>query len=436
MAGTFKDKHFYIARSPIFKKQSGWDSPVANGDLTWRQKQNTKTPPTIALKWEDDLHCKGEYIIFREISESLWRLRFGFFGTPQEMAGWYALAVGSSALGSGTPENEVQTATDADVDGGAAAIVLTHEGKTLTTAPVAWDANATAWQNALRAVLGTTNVTVTGTLAAGLVVTFTGYYGNANMPLLTFGAGFTDGGSPVTPVFAQTTPGSQCDHSITRDEINEQPPQTSLIWAFETDATLPKKGKNIVVNSWAVSGEAPRQKVLCEVDLIGSGDVSEVSGFAVPSCEYPKDLRFSDTGLRIASNWYSVRSFRHEYNNNIYTGDDSFISGSIYPDRLERGDRTTSMTYSVFGSEGDPLATLVQSATESPVELHLGKPGDRLSIYSPAQNLLPEDQFTEFVGEANRSALNIRGENFFHPISGNVDYAVALIDQSTAFLTT
>ncbi|MBB5915280.1 hypothetical protein BJY24_004147 [Nocardia transvalensis] len=80
-----------------------------------------------------------------------------------------------------TPINETQTVTVENATGGT--FTLSLDGVTFTTA-IAFDAAASAVQTALQALLGTGNVTVTGTAGDYTVVLAGIYAGQAN-PLLT-----------------------------------------------------------------------------------------------------------------------------------------------------------------------------------------------------------------------------------------------------------
>lgn len=432
MAGSFRDRKYYLCYPPAFNKQSAWDIALADGDITARHDQNTKTYPTIEEGLEDDLDCAGEYITGQTLLSRLFRLPIGFNGTPTQFAGWLAYAYGAAAV-SGSQANEVQTATDATIDGGSASISIVIDNKSYTTAAVAYDALAAAWQSALEAVLGTGNVSVSGTLATGLAVTYQGDLQRIDLPLATFSAGFTASASPVTPVFVQSTAGSQYSHAITRG-TDDQPPQTSLIYGFIGDVTKPLKAKNVVVNSWRITGTA-RQKVLLEIDLIGSGNQNEVDGYAVPACVNDGDLRTADCLLKINGVWYRPREFSFEYQNNIFSGDDAFAFDDIDPTRLERGDRRSTLTLQIPGSRGDALATLAESGATVEAELHLGKPNDRLSIYMPKLQIRKGSPFIGFAGEANRSVLNLSCVPTFDPLTaGTPDNAIALIGTNTAFL--
>ncbi len=101
--------------------------------------------------------------------------------------------------------NEVQTITPSAAPA-SGSYKLNFGGS--ATALIAWDANAAAIQAAIRAALpGLDLVTVSGTLATAVVVTFAGYKGNAAMLTVTDNTLEDSGPAAVTLDVAQTTPG-------------------------------------------------------------------------------------------------------------------------------------------------------------------------------------------------------------------------------------
>lgn len=110
------------------------------------------------------------------------------------------LAAGGSAA------NKVYTETvDGDVDGGTR--VFTFRGH--TTDPIDHDANSTAIQTALEAIIGAGNVVVAG--SNPFTITFQGVWAGSNVPNLILDASLlTDGGTPVEDgsAIVVTTPGA------------------------------------------------------------------------------------------------------------------------------------------------------------------------------------------------------------------------------------
>lgn len=432
MAGTFKNRKLFLAYSPIFKKQSAWDMPLANADISSRHPQDTPTFPVNQFTREETRDCNGEYVIFEEITSRLKRLQFGFYPNGQIAAGWLALAMGAAASPTGAAANEIQTITST-ATGGTFKVTFTFEGVT-DSVDIPYNATASAIEGYLQTLrsIRAGNVTCAGTLGAGVACTFGNALGNASLPEMTIDNTNATGG---TASVAQTTAGNNYLHAITRSS-SDQPPQTSIIYGFEGDTTNPVKGKNVVVNSWKVSGTV-RGKVLCEIDLLFSGEVDEALAYTVPDCVNFQPIKAADVRLDINGTYYTqnLREFSYEYSNNILTGDDPFPFDGIDAVRLERGDRTSSFMFQIFGSRGDALYTLVDSEAVEDVTLHVGGPGNRVSVYAPSTKLKFADAGIIFSGEANRSALSFTGTPFKSATAGTPDYAEGRNSQSTAYLT-
>lgn len=103
--------------------------------------------------------------------------------------------------------DEVQTVT---ITGGPTAgnFTLTFNGT--TTANIAFNAAATAVEDALETALGNGNFRVTGSAGGPYTVTFFNDWGNQDVPLMTAAHTFTGGTSPAIGV-AEATKGSDVD---------------------------------------------------------------------------------------------------------------------------------------------------------------------------------------------------------------------------------
>lgn len=437
MAGSFQNRKFFIAVSDIFKTQSAWNTAITNGDINKRHPQITPTAPSKQVTREKTLDCSGEYAIVEELTSRLYRLRFGFFPSAQLLAGWLAYAYSAVAAPTGTPADEVQTLT-VSATGGTFTISFNFEGLSGTTEAIAYNATAAVVQAALEKIrpIKAGNVACSGTLSGGMTITFQNKLGKANVPLLTTNAGSLTGGAGTATV-VQTTAGANKLHAISRS-TSDQPSIFSFIAGFDGDSTNPQKFKNAVVNAVTVTGTA-RSRVQAEIDLICSADLIEVSSYVIPACINFQPMKVSDCRLQIDGTYYTeqLREFSFEYNNNILTGDDAFPFDDIDAIRLERGDRTSSFTFAVYGSRGDALFTLAEAEGQKEIKLHLGQAGDRVSVIAPSAKLrLAENELT-FLGDANRSAINLEAEPFLdEAVAGTPDYIEANIAQTTAFLTT
>jgi len=433
MAGNFKNRKFFLAYSDVFKRQSAWDVAVANSDINKRHPQLTPTVPGSQFTREKTPDCSGEYFIAEDLTSRLKRVRFGFNPNAQMLAGWLALAMGSAAAPTGTPADETQTLTI--TAGDPYSLSFTHEGLTGTTALIPIDAAASviaAELNALRSIKQgaqkAANVAVSGDAGGPYTIAFQNKLAKTNVALLV--------SSEATAVVTTGTAGANKLHAISRSTA-DQPPQTSLIYGFDGDSDHPLKVNNAVVNEITVSGQA-KGRVLVELDLVATWPF-DAGVYSMPDCINFSPITTKDVRLAINDVFYvdDLRNFSYTYSNNIITDDDPFPWDDIDAIRLEKGDRTSSFSFTLFGSHGDGLYTLAESEPEEDIELHIGPGGDRVSIFAPSAKLRLQDQDTTFIGSANRSAINIDAEPFLNEdLVGTPDYAEANIDQTVAYLGT
>lgn len=441
MANSFQNRKFFLAYPNEFEIQSAWDTAVVNADIDARHPMVTPTWPSSQRTYEDTPDCSGEYLIARDLTSRLKRLRFSFNPNAQMLAGWLAMAYGAAAAPSGTPADETQTLT-VDATGGTFTISFSHEGLTGTTEAIAYNATAATVQAALNAIRsvrqGTqnaANIAASGTLAGGMTLTFQNKLAKTNVGLLTTNAGSLTGGAS-TATIAPGTAGANKLHTITRS-TSDQPPQTSLIYGFDGDSTNPKKIKNVVVNEITITGSV-RGRVTVELDLISTWPF-DAGVYSAPACINFAPITTKDCRLLINSAYYAetLRDFRFTYSNNIITGDDSFPFDDIDAIRLEKADRTSSFTFTVLGSDGDTLYDLGETEPEEDVTLHIGPGGDRVSIIAPSTKLIVSDPDIIFVGDASRSAYTIDGTPFLdEALSNTPDYIEARIAQTVQYLLT
>jgi hypothetical protein len=430
-------KKAFYAFSGVFKRQSAFGTAIPDVDLDTRHNCTVEFEDVVQTEVVYD--CGGEDIFDENVESQLKRVTLNYASiTPQIIFGWIAMLLGACAAPTGTPNDEVQTATDANIDGGAAALTFAFEGRTGTTAAIAYNAAASVFQSALEALdsIGEGNVSVTGTLATGLAVTFQNDLEKANVPLITFGAGFTDGGSPVTPVFVQTTAGGNKYHAATRS-TDDQLPKTSMGCGYDTvTAATPHKYRDLVVES--VQGTINRRRnVTGVVTLLGRFTPADMAAFSVPECENLPALKGRDCEVLIDGNYLSDEFWQATFNlsNQVPTGDDAFDFDDVEVSNLERGDKPTyPITLQILGSEGDTVGELCRTRTKVPIEFRLGKPGDRCNLIFPNVLMKFASNPRVFVGERNRSAHNIdavphKDDTLHAPMR-----AEAYLDQTATFL--
>lgn len=435
MAGSFKNRRLVFAYPSAFKKQSAWDTAIANADIDKSHPNDPPVFPGRRVTREETRDCKGEYIVARQITSRLWLVTLQFDVTAYILAGWLAYAYGAAAAPTGSPADEAQTLT-IDATAGTFTISFAFEGLSDTSAPIAFNATAAQIQAAIEALRSVKAGNIAVTSTGPFTITGAGKLAKANLPLFTTDASLLTGGA-ATAVIAASTNGVQRLHAITRG-TSDQPPQTSVIVGFEGDSTPPNKYKNIVVNRISVTG-ALRGKVRATVELIGSAEAFSQSGYTLPACVTQSPLYTRDCRVYVDGVYYvdTLREFNFEYSNNIFSNEDPFPFDDIDPVRLERGDRTSTMGFTFYGSEGDLLYGYAASELTKDTRLLLGPPGDRVLITAPSCQLsLPDNPIT-FAGEANRSAFALNGLPFFdNTVAGTPDKVDAYVTASSTFLAT
>jgi len=437
MAGSFRNRKLFVAYSGAFKRQSAFGTPLATSDINTRHPQTNPTYPGRTVTREQIRDCSGEYLIREDITSRLARLRFSFDADAFLAAGWLAYALGAAAAPSGTQTNEVQTITPSGtITGGTYNVAVTFEGIT-DNVDIPYNATAletTAYLESLRPIKPG-NVVATGTLATTVVITFQGKLAAYNVPALTVDSTSLVGG---TVSLGTTTAGTSKIHEITRT-TNAQTPVTSIITGFEGDsASYFEKYKDFAVNSVTIRG-AIRGKVTVELDLIGSLDTLSALAYSVPACVNINPIYTKDCRLEVNSSFVSssMREFTYTYSNNIFSGDDAFPYDDIDIERLEHGDRTSSFTFSVYGSRGDTIYTLGEAESVVAVNLYLGAPANRVVIDAPKTSIKLSDDPISFAGEANRSTINITGTPFYNSSTAGTPDRVHYYGSETAtFLAT
>lgn len=432
-----KRKDFFFAESGSGKRQSAFDVPMANADIDVRTALAEPSEPTTERERQTVYDCDNVHIVREEINSQFDRWVISYPATAQQIAKRLAFLKGAATSPTGTPADEVQTATDANIDGGAAPMLFDFEGKSSTSANVAWDANAAAFQAALEEMnsIGEGNVSVSGTLATGLVVTFIGRLAKANMPLLTFGSGFTDGGSPVTPVFVQTTAGENKYHLITR-ATSDLLPEFSFFTGFQGVTGSYERHKNAVLNRTKIT--IPRRKLATiETEIIASSDTAFDPTFSVPACVVPVPVKAADCRFQWDGDWVTgdIEQVTYTLNNNILTDDNLFPFDDIDIDAAQRGERQTeTIELQIRGSKADALYQDCRDELEKPAVLYIGKPGERVWITMPLVSGKLASGIT--FNQASQSVISVIGQPHKDPTLGTYSKAEYNGAQTTAFLAT
>lgn len=435
---SFRNRKLFVAYSGAFKQESAFGVPMSVADINTRHPQTTPTYPGRQFTREQIKDCSGEYIIIENITSRLSRLRFSFDCDAYLAAGWLAFAQGAAAAPSGTRTNEIQTITPSGtISGGTWNALFLIEGIT-DNVNIAWNATAAQIQAALEGLksIKKGNVSVAGTLATTVVITFIGKLAAANVPAIVVDGSLLTGSTPAI-VLSTTTPGTSKIHEITRT-TQDQTPATDLIVGFETDATPAQHYVDMVVNSVTIRGEI-RGKVSVELEILGSAKTLDALAYSIPACVNVNPIYTRDCRIEVGSTFISsnVREFTYTFSNNIFSGDDAFPYDDIDVFRLEHGDRTSSFNFTVYGSRGDALYTTAEDEDVVQVFLILGPPSGRVIIDAPKTSVKLADDPITFAGEANRSALSVTGTPFFDSgTAGTPDRVHYYGPETTTFLAT
>jgi hypothetical protein len=432
-------KKAYYAFSSIFKKQSADGTPLADEDLD--ERHNCTVEFSDQVEKEEHLDCEQADIDDEEVTAQFKTATLTYASiTAQRLFGWICLLLSSTAAPTGTAQNEIQTATNADIDGGAAPMTFEFEGRTGTTGAIAYNASAATFQAALEALssIGEGNVAVTGSLATGLAVEFQGSLAKANMPLLTFAAGFTDGGSPVTPVFVQTQAGGNKYHAAVRS-TDDQLAKTSYGCGYDSvTAADPEKYFDQIVQSVSFTYNR-RRRLSAVVTLSGRFTPADMESFEAPECVNPRGIHGRDCRIKINGSFLTKEfwSGTVTLNNESPTGDDAFPDDDIEIQEQQRGDQPRyPISMQILGSKGDTIDNLLTARAKVPIEFHLGKPGDRCSVILPQVKLWRASNPRPYVGELNRSAHGIDAIPHKDGTLKAPLRAEAYLDQTEQFLST
>lgn len=357
----------------------------------------------------------------------------------------------------GSPVNEVQTETlDGDVDGGTRTLTVTNPvtGVTATTAPIAWNANNAAIQAALELLANVDPADIVVAGSGPYTYTFSGVnFKHANVALLVVDATLlTAGGGPVasppgsaivqttpgstgtrtytfaqafgtadvnmivpydyyltggTSTFAESTPGVGKTHAITRLSGYTLPLMTLYV-GFRGSSEQPKIFKNVVVNSFRVRS-ASREKVTCSVELIGSGELADASGYTMPDCQDIVPLRFGDCKVSFGGVDYiatqKAREFEYYFQNDV---NPKFDGAGIYATRHERADkRPSQISAFILGEPGDALYDLALARTYLTTFIQCGPAGRHITFNAPAAIVKLAPSPIRFGGDPPESEMAI-----------------------------
>jgi hypothetical protein len=435
----------FVAFSGGGKIQSAHDTAMDNADLDTRDKCEITVEDVVGRRVI--LDCEGRYPDDETTDTRLKRFTFVYAGlTPQILARWAGYFFGSATAPTGTPANEVQTlARTGTVSGGTFTITLSLEGRSGVTAPIAWNATAAAIQAALVKVgssignlLKAGDVGVTGDWTGGIVLTFTGRFAKADLPLVTIGAGSLTGAGAGISV-TQTTAGAQKFHEFT-NSTSDAKVEFSFALGFKTGNLATEKYFNAVCERFDPTLNRGGD-VSLTVSILCNYEAEQVTGFTVPACINYTPLKTSECRLSIGSEWKTLDIFQQSMTNNdsVPVDADTFGFDSIDPEALERGDQPAyAISAQIFGAvndTADALAVAVRLESKINYTTHFGMPGNRFTLLAPNTKVRPQSNSRQFAGARNRSVIALDGLPLRDGSNPPVQ-AEAFLDQTTAFLLT
>lgn len=394
-----------IAFSPVWKRQSAWDSPLSGSDLTKSFPATSRNYIDIGDTTEDIDDCTGEDLLFELLTGREARLNVDMDFDPDTFAGIVAMAAGSASAPSGGT-SEVQTET-LSATGGTRTLTVQTGTNTQTTTALAYNADAPTIQAALEALsnVGVGDIVVSG--AGPFVYTFSAVLQKQNVnPIVVNTHNLTGGSSTIVT----TTPGVGRLHAITRLGNGQYTlPITTLYVGFRGSSEQPVIFKNVAVNSFRVRS-ATREKVTASMEFIGSGELVQTTGFTMPDCQDILPIRFGDCKVKIAGTDYIAasltREFEYYYQNNIQP---KFDGQGIYATRHERADkRPSQFNFWILGEPGDDLYDLANSRSAFPVELQLGPDGRCVNCFAPSALVKLAPTPIRFGGDPPESELALQ----------------------------
>lgn len=435
----------FIAVNGAGKRQSAWDTPMANSDLDTRDKCTITREEVVTRR--DYRDCEDVDIVDSKVDSRFarWTLTYTEINA-QILARWSFLHLGASTAPTGAPADEVQTLErTGTVSGGTFAVTVTLEGRTAKTKPIAWNASTAAIQAALTAsgmkFIEPGDVTVGGDWTGGITLTFTGRLAKANIPVVVIDATLLTGSTPGISV-TETAAGAQNAHVGSRSTTRVKP-LISFALGWVNVANRVEKFINAVVES-ATPTLSLDGDVGLTVTLLSPWEYDSIEeSFSIPSCTQINALQSKDCRVSINSVWQTtdINTLTVPVNDAVPTDRlSAFGFDGIDVERFERGRQPVygPISASIFGSETDSLYTLAQNErTQSavPVIIHFGMPGDRCTWNFPDTEIRFQTNRLGEAGDARYSTIQIDGQPFKDGTNPPFNIAASLA-QSTQFLLT
>lgn len=238
---------------------------------------------------------------------------------------------------------------------------------------------------------------------------------------------------------APVTVGSKKKHALTRS-TDDDLAAFGFVEGFEDDSTPAQKYKGFKVDSLAFTRNR-RKNVGLTVVAYGHFETENVTeDFVLPACVNLPALKGRDCKffLNAVNKTSLLWQDSITLNNSIPTGDDAFPFDDVNVENLERGAQPTYPgNVQILGSKGDTPYTDAEARAKQAVKVQFGADAaDRVELSFPSTQLKLATPPTVFVGELNRSAINIDLNPHKDATLGAPLKVDAFLDQTTAFLLT
>jgi len=247
--------------------------------------------------------------------------------------------------------------------------------------------------------------------------------------------------SPTGPVSGNYT------HAITRlaERLFVLPFFTVIAIFADSAASDPGiKMQDCVVNNFTITAASQGDEVLCQVEIIGKGDLAAAVGYTPPDCSSYTPLRLVDGALTLDSeNLLSGTDANHTalsaeftMSNSLPTGDFLFPLASQDIKRIEQGNvLTQALNLGVGGRLNDTLHTKAKNLTVAASAWRIGSATSGITITVPSGVIREGSPAQDWFGEVSEAGLRIVHQPLIVPGNAATPMNMTVVNtQATAYL--
>lgn len=225
-------------------------------------------------------------------------------------------------------------------------------------------------------------------------------------------------GAYAAGVAAAPTGAGPFTHAITRlAERLFVLPYFTLICGFADGVDPGVKVQDCIVNSFGVNAPSQTDDILCNVEIVGKGDLAAAAAYTFPDCSDYTPLSMVAGALTLdgenllsgADANHTAYSAQFTMSNNILVGDHPFPLAALDIKRLEQGDRRIQdFTLNVGGRLNDTLHAKMKARQHAVALWRIGASPAAFTVNIPDGIIRPTGPaHTTWVTEASESALQI-----------------------------